>query len=84
MIYNIYSIFDSAVGAYLPPMFMRSHGEAIRTFETAVRDESHAFHRNASDYSLYHHGTLNDLDASFDIFVEPIVLAKAHEVLARS
>ncbi|AXH73126.1 MAG: nonstructural protein [Microviridae sp.] len=83
MIYKIYSIFDAKVEAYLAPIFLRSHGEAIRSFEGAALDEKSQFHRNAEDYTLFHLGEFDDSTALFQMEMIPVPLAKAHEVLAR-
>lgn len=48
-----YSVFDTAVGAYLPLFFVRNNGEAIRSFTDAVNDPKHQFHAHATDYVLF-------------------------------
>lgn len=83
MIYEIYTVYDSAAEAYLPPHFMRSHGEALRAFESAVSDSSHQFHKHAADYTFFHIGSYNDLTAEIIPLSSPVPLARAHEVLAR-
>ena len=60
MIYEVYSVYDKAVKAYLQPFFMRSKGEAIRSFSAAVNDEKGPFSRNRDDYVLYFVGVFDD------------------------
>lgn len=48
-----FSVFDSAVGAFLPLFFARSKGEAIRSFSAAVADSGHQFAKSRGDYSLF-------------------------------
>lgn len=83
MKYNMYSVYDSKVEAYAQPIFMRTHGEAIRSFESACNNEQHEFSKHASDYTLFHIGSYDDSDATFECNMTPIPLAKAHEVVAR-
>lgn len=83
MIMKCYSVFDVKAEAYLQPFFARSHGEAIRSFESAVADEKHEFNRHAEDFSLFYVGEWDDSNASFDVTVVPMLLSKAHEVAAR-
>lgn len=63
---EVYSVFDAAVGAYLPPLFMRARSEAVRSFQDACRDNSHQFARNAKDYSLVHLGFWDDNSGQFE------------------
>lgn len=77
----MFSVYDSKVGAYLPPMFMRSRGEAIRSFETAVKSEDHNFNKYASDYTLFELGSWDDETAKFDILATPLSLGVAVEFL---
>lgn len=62
---EIFTVYDTAAGAYLPPMFLRSKGEAVRSFTDAVNASDHQFHRHASDYVLYHLGHWQDDTAAF-------------------
>lgn len=80
---KIYSVYDSKAEAYNTPIFMRTHGEAIRSFESAVLDEKTDFHRHAEDYSLFHVGEFDTLTGNIESNVTPIPLSRAHEVLAR-
>lgn len=60
MILQCYSVHDKAVGAFLQPFYMRSRGEAIRSFMDAVNAENSQFARNAGDYELYQCGEWED------------------------
>ncbi|WNK15130.1 MAG: nonstructural protein [Microvirus sp.] len=57
----LYSVYDSKAEAYLPVMMLRSNGEAIRAFESAIRDNSHPFGKNPADFSLMHIGYFDDV-----------------------
>lgn len=60
MQFNSYAIFDSKVGAFLTPFFLRSHGEAIRVFQTLANDPEHQFCKYAADFTLFCIGTFDD------------------------
>ncbi len=55
-----FTIYDSAVEAYLRPFFCLSDGEAVRTFSDAVNDANSPFHRHPGDFTLYGIGTFDD------------------------
>lgn len=81
MLLNVYSVFDSKVGAYLPPMYFRSKGEAIRAFSSAALKEDHDFHRYAEDYTLFELGQWDDSSAKFVSHSTPVSIGKAIEFL---
>lgn len=76
---KVYSIFDSKVGAYLPPIFMRSNGEALRAFATAANSADHDFCRYSADYTLFELGAFYDDKASFVMLPTPKSLGVAIE-----
>lgn len=84
MRYAIFTVYDKAAGAFLPPMFMRSKGEAIRSFQDAVNASDHQFHRHAEDYVLYHLGYWQD-DTSAFVSEEhaPVRVVTGLEVLSK-
>lgn len=60
MLLRAYSVFDQAVGAFLPPFFCRARGEALRSFMEACSDPKHMFGRYNADYVLYDCGEFDD------------------------
>ncbi|QCQ84952.1 nonstructural protein [Blackfly microvirus SF02] len=62
----IFSVFDAAVNAYLQPFFVRSKGEAIRSFQDAVNDPKSQFNIHYTDYSLFLLGSYDDASGVFD------------------
>lgn len=76
----IYTVYDKAVNAYLPPFFSRARGEALRTFTDAVNDAKHQFNKHASDYVLVHLGEYDDSSGLFDCG-EPARVVSALECL---
>lgn len=80
MIYGVFTVRDNAVGAFLPPFFVRSKGEAIRAFSSSVNESGHQFNKYAGDYTLYELGEYDDLGGVF-ASVEPARVVGALEVL---
>jgi len=62
---GIFSVFDDAIKAFNTPMFMRSRGEAIRSFSEAARDPNSNIMKFAKDYHLYFLGEYEDATGSF-------------------
>lgn len=63
---NVYTIFDTASGAYMRPFFMQSDGQAIRSFKDISLDADHAVGQHPEDYSLWRIGTFNDNNAKLE------------------
>lgn len=78
---KLFSVFDSKVSAYLPPICMRTTPEAIRGFSAAVGDSGHQFHKHAEDYTLFEIGSWDDQTAAIDLLSTPHPVAKAIEFL---
>lgn len=83
MLLRMYSIFDAKAEAYNTPFFQRTHGEAIRSFETACADPQTDFFKHAGDYSLFFVGSFDALSATVQSEAVPSLLANGHEVLSR-
>lgn len=77
---QVISVFDDAAKAFLPPFFVRSKGEAIRSFCDAVLDEKHQFHRHREDYILYSLGEFDDRDGTITFDSAPTRLLLGVEV----
>lgn len=60
MKHHIFTIFDSAAEAYLPPFILHAEGIAIRTFTDCVNDPSHQFSKHPADYTLLKIGEFDD------------------------
>lgn len=79
MLLKVYSVYDSKVGAYLPPIYFRSKGEAIRSFSTAAQDAKHDFGKYGEDYTLFELGEWDDNNGKFNSHLTPIPVGKAIE-----
>lgn len=79
MIHKIFSVYDSAAKAYLPPWFCHSTGLALRNFSTAANDQDHSFSRYAKDFTLFELGEFDDEHAGFMMYNTPKSLGTALE-----
>lgn len=63
---HLFTVFDSAAGAYLDPFVAPSPEFAIREFKRAVNEEGHQFNRFPSDYTLFYIGTFDPLSGNLN------------------
>ena len=80
MILYIFSVYDSAVGAFLPPFFSRSKMEAIRSFSAACNEKEHQFSKYGRDYALFELGEFEDSVGSLES-IQPTRVISAMECL---
>lgn len=57
---QVFSVFDSKVGAFATPFFVPTRGAAVRSFMDACRDETLPFKKHPGDYRLFHLGEFDD------------------------
>lgn len=79
MLLKMFTVYDSKVKAYLPPMFLQSTGAAIRSFEAAVNHTDHDFNKYAPDFTLFEIGEFDDQTCKVQLFTTPIPLGLAVE-----
>jgi len=82
MLLQIIAVRDSAVEAFGQPKFTLSIGGANRGFSDEVNrvDENNPMNKHAEDYELYHLGTYDDQNASFDLLPAPRLVARGKDV----
>lgn len=84
MLFSVFSIYDSAVSSWMPPMYFRNKGEVLRWFAEAVNNSESRLAKHPSDYCLFELGTWNDDTCVFELqtpvrlgiameFVKPVV-----------
>ncbi len=61
---NIYTIFDTASGLYLRPLFAQSDGLAMRSFEDAAMNAETEVGQHPEDYSLNRIGIFDDTNGT--------------------
>lgn len=57
---KLFSVYDKAVGAYMPMFPARVRGEAMRMVEDAARDPQGQFAKHLLDYVLYEIGEFDE------------------------
>ena len=57
---NVYTIFDTASGAYMRPFYMQADNAAIRSFKDLAVAADHEIGKHPEDYSLWRIGTFDD------------------------
>lgn len=62
---KVYSIFDTAVGAYMNPFFQLADGAAIRLFQNTVNNKESQIYRNPDQFILFHIGEFDDKKGEF-------------------
>lgn len=81
MIYQAFSIFDSAALIYSPPFFQATKGLALRMFSDTAKDTSTNIGRHPTDFTLFHVGEFDDQSGAYIALATPDPLIKASETL---
>lgn len=77
MLFTVFSIYDSAIATWLPPIYSRNKGEMLRNFSDAVQDTSSNLAKHPGDYSLFELGTFDDDKCVFSLLKAPVRLCIA-------
>ena len=78
---KMFTVYDKKAKSYLPPFYMQSTGQAMRTFEDTVNDKEHAFGKHPEDYVIFEVGSFDDQNCTFELHQTPITLAAAIELI---
>lgn len=76
----VFSVFDNAVKAFLPPFYAPTKGAAIRMFSDACQAEGSQFGKHAGDYALFALGEFDDNSGSLSALPVPERILTALEV----
>lgn len=83
MILRVFAVRDSAVNLFMPPIFLRSDGEAKRALRLTL-DGDHAFAKSPSDYSLWCLGEFDEETGTFhDLLGKPIMLCPLIDLMEK-
>lgn len=82
MIRGVYLIRDTALGAFLIPMFFQSEGVARRSFTDEVNRSAadNMMNKHPEHFQLYYSGTYDDENGVFDLLPAPQFLVDAQSV----
>nr|QJB19542.1 MAG: nonstructural protein [Microvirus sp.] len=67
----ICTVKDVKAEAYLPPLYVRSKGEAIRSFSDEANNQDTMLGKHPSDYVLFYLGTFCELTGKFELADSP-------------
>lgn len=80
MLLSMYSIYDTAVKAWMSPMYFRNKGDALRWFGETVNNPESRLSKHPTDFVFFELGTWDDEKCIFDI-QEPVRLGVAMEFI---
>lgn len=79
---QMFSVFDQPAGAYLPPFYARTRGEALRQFMDALCNPEHQFAKHPKDYTLFFLAEFDDNTGAIQCEATPSKMASAYELLS--
>jgi len=77
MLFTVFSIYDSAIKTWLPPLYARNNGEMIRNFSDAIQDPQSKLAKHPQDYVLFELGSFDDDKCVFSLHKAPVRLCMA-------
>lgn len=75
----IYAVYDSKVEIYEQPFFLRTKGEAIRSWQKVTNDQQTKFYEHPEDYTLFELGVYDEETGSFQNHKTPVSIGVAIE-----
>lgn len=79
---KLFAIHDSKAKAYMKPFTFQSTGEAVRAFETSVREDKDSnLHKYPADFTLVELGTFDIETAEIRTIEKPLILSNAAEYI---
>ena len=80
---KVFSIRDTKSETFHSPFYAPTHGEAERTFRTAVNDEKTMLHKYPEDFDLYFVGEWDQNSGKMTTMDTPQHIVKAINVLQK-
>lgn len=80
MIYQIVSIRDKALEAFMRPFFTPAVNAAVRDFQDSIKDTQIPMHKHPEHYSLWHLGEFDDSTGLLRSFETPKLILEGHHV----
>lgn len=81
---KLLAVFDSAVSIYEQPFFMRSRGEAVRSWIDVTNDQKTKFWAHPADYTLFEIGEYDDQTGTVHMHEAKVNLGSALEMRSRA
>lgn len=83
MLFSVFSIYDSGISTWLPPLYSRNKGEMLRQFTDATNDSQSKLYKYPGDFTLFEIGTWNDDTCEFSLHKVPYKIGVAIEFLKK-
>lgn len=77
---KLFAVHDSKVNAYMNPFVARAAGEAMRSFENAVRDPNSQISQFPADFTLFEIGLYDEETAEVRPLEAKLALCNALEI----
>lgn len=71
MVLKMFTIYDSKLKAYMPPLYYRNSGEALRAVTMSLEKSDHPFAKFPGDYTLFEIGQFDDETGAIDQLSTP-------------
>ena len=80
---DIVSVFDSAVQAFMRPMFVPRIAAGVRAFTDEVNRAGSEINNHPEDYAFYHLGVFDDEFGKFEVLESPVLIVRGKDVIAK-
>lgn len=77
LVLQVFTVYDTKVGAFMQPFVCRSQGEAMRIFGDEVNNAQGAFFRHPEDYAMFHIGSFDQGTGMVQPLATPVSLVTA-------
>lgn len=76
---KVYAVHDTQIGAYARPFFMRTRGEALRSWQDACNDSTMDMCKYPHDYALFELAEFDEETGTFNNLMTPMNLGLANQ-----
>lgn len=78
----IVAMRDSAVNAFMSPLFVPTVGAAVRSFQDAVNgNEAGDIKKHPEDFEMFELGTFDSITGEFDVLEKPRSVARGKDLV---
>lgn len=79
MLFGVFGVYDSGISTWMPPLYFRNKGEALRWWQELCNNAESKIAKHPSDYTLFEVGSWNDDSNEFSLLKAPVKLGLALE-----
>lgn len=81
---KVCTVYDSKSEYYMPPMYFKHRGDAIRSFTEASLDSNNMIGKYPADFTMFEIGSFDETTGKFSLYSSFISLGCALEFLSSS